>query len=193
MHYCNNLPCVNVYQQHQKLLVHILRVLIFLIPLVFTSCAHSFLSVYSDYLTERSLASYHVDTPDPLKICPSIGQRLIVTWSLPKCYQKIPHLYLDVQIKFRNLTERREFVPITRLNDTYVYEILNEDYRDTQGFLTYLVILMQDQHVLQQWRHSMWTDLILLQAEKEENLFSEDNEDCNALDNEFEIPSPTRR
>ncbi len=168
-----------------------MRFLLFLVPLIFTSCADSYLSVYSDYLTEKSLASYYVDTPDPRMICPSIGQRLIVTWSLPKCYQKVPDLYLDVQIKFRNLTEIRDFVPITRLNDTYVYEILNEDYRDTQGFLTYQVILMQDQQMLQQWRHSMWTDLILLQAEEEDSFFGEDNEDCDTPDNEFEIPTPT--
>lgn len=129
---------------------------------VFTSCTNSHLAVYTDYLSHENLASYHVGTPDPYLNNPTIGQRLIVIWTLKKRHLHYEDLHLKISIRFRNKKEAAIKVPLCKPKGTYVYALLNEDYIATDGILTYKVELIGDGCILDEWRHQIWTNLILV-------------------------------
>lgn len=136
------------------------RPLSFLLLLCLSSCLSSRLAVYTDYLSHENLASYFVETPDPFLNNPMIGQRLIVVWTLKKRHLLYQDLHLKIYIRFRNKKELTLTYSITQSKGTYVYELLNQDYIDNDGILTYKVELIGDGQLLDEWRHQMWTKLI---------------------------------
>lgn len=135
----------------------------FILPLLALSgCTQSFLSVHTDYLSHENLASYHVQTPDPLLNDPPIGQRLLVNWSFPKDFLAYEDLHLEITIRFRNREQLTERVSLCKRSGTFVYRLLNDDYIAKRGILTYKVDLVGNGAVLEAWRHQIWTDLIFI-------------------------------
>ncbi|MEI8125813.1 MAG: hypothetical protein WCG42_08665 [Parachlamydiaceae bacterium] len=132
----------------------------FLITLLLTSCQQSYLTVQTDYLSYKNLASYYVGTPDPRMDCPPIGQRLIISWSVWKEMLACDDLHLEITIRFRNRKEWKENFHILKKRGTYVYTLLNNDYIDKQGILCYKVELVGNGCVIEEWRHQIWTELI---------------------------------
>jgi len=132
-----------------------------LVPTFFYSCCRSSLTVQTDYLTQKDLASYYVGTPDPRQNFATVGQRLIICWSLPKFYLSYQDLHLEVTIRFRNRQEIIEIFDILQARGTYVFELLNSDYALKKGILTYKVDLVGGGVVLEEWRHKIWSDLIV--------------------------------
>lgn len=133
-----------------------------------TGCSGSYLSVHTDYLSHKTLASYRVNTPDPLLNNPPFGQRLIISWSLPKSYFSAEHLYLEITIRFRNREEIQERIAILKPHGHCVYALLNQDYLDKRGILTYKVDLIVNGTIIEEWRHQIWTDLIVTAPETPE-------------------------
>lgn len=150
--------------------------------LVGCSCGGSMLSVQTEYLSHESLASYYVGTPDPRLNHPNIGQRLIISWNVPKYYLCLEDLHLDVTIRFRTRQEITEKVPITSYADTYIYSLMNCDYIATQGILTYKVDLVGGGAILEEWRHQIWTDLVIIEDSESEEETGEEID----LDEDFE-------
>lgn len=140
------------------------QLLRFLPLLVLTSCSCP-LKVQTDYLTYKDLASYYVNTPDPRQNMTTVGQRLIVSWVVPKYYLDYDDLHLEVTVRFRTKEEVTEIFPISKTRGTYVFALLNADYFEKKGFLTYKVNLMGNGCVLEEWRHRIWTDLISFSSE----------------------------
>lgn len=129
--------------------------------LLMSSCTCNHLSVHTAYINKQSLASYHVGTPDPRLCNPPIGERLIASWVLPQSYLKCQELHLEIVIHLMNKEKVCRSVPITRFSGTYVYELLNEEFFENGGILTYKVDLIGDGQVLKTWKHQLWTELIL--------------------------------
>lgn len=136
------------------------------LPFLLCSCCKKYLSVQTDYLTYKDLASYYVDTPDPRRYCPASGQRLIVSWGVPKEYLCYENLRLEITIRFRNREEVIETFQISKTRGTYVFTLLNDDYFSKRGILTYKIDLVGDGEILEEWRHKIWVDLIQLKAEE---------------------------
>lgn len=129
-------------------------------------CTTNNLTVHTEYISEENLASYHVETPDPLLLNPPIGQQLIVIWSIPRTYSPNRNLLLNVTVRFRNHQEITESVELTKLKGTYIYTLVNEDYLATRGILTYKIDLIEDGEIIEAWRHQIWTELITLNVDK---------------------------
>lgn len=156
--------------------------LLLLIPILLSSCCQSCLTIQTDYLTHRNLASYYVGTPDPRQNVPAVGQRLIISWSIPKQYLSYENLRLEVTIRFRNREEIIEIFHIQKTRGTYVFALLNADYFSKKGILTYKIDLIGGDCILEEWRHKIWMDLILVdQTQKDE-----EKEDCETA-NEYPI------
>lgn len=151
-----------------------------------SSCTSNHLAVYTDYLSNETLASYVVETPDPCLNHPNIGQRVIIIWTLKKCHLSYQDLHLKIFIRFRNKKEIVLLHPIRHAKGTYVYTLLNQEYIDNGGILTYKVELMGNDNIIEEWRHQMWTNLILIGQnnpscnQKTENIDSE-------TQNEFDV------
>mgnify|MGYP000308240266 CR=1 FL=1 len=132
------------------------------LAILLSGCSCDHLSVHTAYVNKQSLASYHVGTPDPCLNNPPIGERLIISWLLPKGYMQYQDLHLEIVIHLENKEKICRIFPIYKVSGTYVYSILNEEFFDKGGILTYKVDLVGDQKVLTTWRHQLWTELIIL-------------------------------
>ena len=156
---------------------------------VVSSCCKKYLTVQTDYLTNKDLASYYVGTPDPRQNCPTVGQRLIVSWVVPKNYLCYTNLRLEVTMRFRNREEHKEIFPISKTRGTYVYTLLNDDYFSSRGILTYKVDLIGGETIFEEWRHRIWIDLIQVGQEAPEEKVGEDNSsDCKDEQTSDEYP-----
>lgn len=129
-------------------------------------CSRQHLTIYTDYLSHKNLASYRVGTPDPLQVNPPIGQRLIISWSLPDSLFSQGNIRLEAKIRFRNREQVVETLEICKQAGTYSYNLINEDFFEKGGILTYKVDLLSNDDVLEEWRHQLWTELIFFDEEK---------------------------
>lgn len=160
------------------------RCLLILMLGILTSCTNSRLAVYTDYISSENLASFYIGTPDPRLNNPTIGQRLIVVWTLQKKHLCYEDLHLKIHVRFRNKKETVINYPITKPKGTYVYSLLNDDYIAADGILTYKVELIGGGCILDEWRHQIWTNLILIG--KEDQQCPTNPEENSELENDFE-------
>lgn len=126
----------------------------------FSGCNREHLSVQTQYLNRDNLASSRVRTPDPMLYAPLVGQRLIISWALPKSYFDQNPIYLKVTIHFGNHTSMIETVPICQFRGTYVYQIMNEEFLEKEEIVTFKIDVVKDGIVLEEWRHQLWAELI---------------------------------
>lgn len=138
-----------------------------LLLLSLSSCCWQRLSVYTDYIGRESLASFQVETPDPLLLNPPTGQRLIVKWHLPRDAMEREDLHLTLALRFRDRSTENLNIPIRHTAGTYLYPVLGETYCKTGGILTYQVQIQGDGEVLEEWTHPLWTPIIELNSSSE--------------------------
>lgn len=155
------------------------------------SCQKSYLIVQTDYLTHKNLASYYVGTPDPRQDSPTVGQRLIISWFVPQHYLSYENLRLEVTIRFRNREEIMEIFHIQQAWGTYVFCLLNQDYFKKQGILTYKIDLIGGEQILEEWRHKIWTNLIVIGQEKQTPEKEEEEEEDYPID--WNVPDELAR
>lgn len=138
-----------------------MKVLIWAVMLGITlcGCSSGLLTVYTDYLSHENLASYQVGTPDPRLDNPPIGQRLLISWSIPKC--EFADAHIDYKIRFRNRKEISSTIPVISCSGTYIYSLLNEEYFETEGILTYKVDLYIGDQLIEEWRHQLWVEMLV--------------------------------
>ncbi len=123
-------------------------------------CGLRRLDVQTQYFTHESLASFHVGTPDPMLDEPTIGQRLLIQWSLSKEEIMNGDVYLHLIVRFRNHIEEKIEIPIRTTSNHYVYTLKNKKYEETGGILTYYVEIKRQDLVLATWKHPLWVPLI---------------------------------
>lgn len=133
--------------------------------LFLASCEKYNISVVRQTVDVNYLASSKVNTPDPRKENPPIGQQLIVDWHISwDLLDKSPKGRLHVICK--DLSEDIYEFPIDALNGYVTYDLLNEKYEKTGGFLTYKAeILGADGKVIKKWKHQLWVHIIHLDQE----------------------------
>ena len=135
--------------------------LIFLFLFCF-SCEKYYLSVKREAVDRMKLASTFVGSPDPRQKNPPKGQELILEWRLPEQALQ-EELVLVLSVIYKNHTEEKIRYPINRRRGVITYSVLGNDYKETEGFLTYKAeILNKDQSVIKQWKQQLWTDLIVI-------------------------------
>ncbi len=135
---------------------------VWLILTLLTSCHCQPLVVETVTVSERTLASRYVGTPDPRRYCPTVGQALIVLWRLPReqlCRDN-PHLVLTV--RFGNREQEEISIPVSHFRGSYAYWLVDDDYWDRCGVLTYKVEFFAGGEILECWHHQVWTEMITL-------------------------------
>lgn len=136
-----------------------------LLPLI-VSCSHSMVAIHTDYITHEDLASYYVQTPDPLLNCPPFGQRLILTWKLPK-EVFVDSLYqIELTIRYKDRSEETKIIPLKYPTGTHLFCLMNERYLEKRGILTYKALLYRGDCLIGEWRHQLWEELILFPDEE---------------------------
>ncbi|MEC7839160.1 MAG: hypothetical protein VX777_03875 [Chlamydiota bacterium] len=128
--------------------------------LILTSCNKNLLRVQVDYISKESLASYHVGTPDPRLIYPPVGQRMIISWLIPKQHFDTNDITIKVTMHFGDHSIDTLNITPKNAMGMYVYCLLNDRYYDKCGFLTYKAEVCCNGMVIEKWQHHLWTELI---------------------------------
>ncbi len=141
-----------------------------------SGCSNPYLSVSQLRVDRTYLASTSVHTPDPRQEKPPFGQRLIIDWRVPsEVLEKNPRICLH--LFFRNYEEQVITYPIHKRFGTQQYFLLNEEYEEKKGLLTYKAEIVTDDNALyKEWKHQMWVNLITVGDEKVGEEFREDIE-----------------
>lgn len=138
-------------------------VLAIVIAMSLTSCLKKQLVVQTRYFSHEDLASFYVNTPDPLQNDPPFGQSLLIFWQLDRDTCRFKDIEITYRIRFRNKTEIQESFKVNKLSGFYTYSIFNEDYFNSGGILTYIVDLKADGEIVEEWRQQLWKELIIFE------------------------------
>lgn len=135
-------------------------VVLLLFPLLLVGCRRYDFSVSQQIINRDYLASTHVCTPDPRQACPPCGRRLIMSWHIPRdILNRCPQIELD--IIYWDYSEGHFSYPITEQKGYVLYSLLNEEYHEKKGLLSYKArIITADGYVYRTWKQQLWVDLI---------------------------------
>lgn len=150
-----------------------MRALTFFVSLFFLvgcSCGSSYpcfcgcngsrhLSLLSEAVTKETFASTHVNTPDTNQLINPQGQRITVSWKLPKKYLDQPlHGVLSVQFKIPKAIK----IPfeIERSKGSFVYQLLGDEYFEKEGILSYKAQIFSNNVEIDSFTHKMWVELV---------------------------------
>lgn len=93
---------------------------------------------------------------------PPHGQKIVLQWAVPPdLLEQKPQITFHVI--YKNHTEKTFVYPIESRLGYEVYSLLNHEYDETGGILTYSAeIMTPDHHVYREWKHQLWANLITL-------------------------------
>ena len=143
----------------------LLYFLILGVGLVSSSCGKYYLSVQQQWIDINYLASAQINTPDPRKNNPPLGQMLIVDWRVPSYILKQnPRIVID--LIFWDYTTKTVSLPVKGQMDYITYELLNEEYEKTGGILTYKArMVTEGDKTFKESKHQLWVNLITIEDE----------------------------
>ncbi len=126
-----------------------------------------------DNISRENLASYHVGTPDPRLIHSPLGQRMIVCWYLPKQDFNLQDFSIKISIIYGNHTQEDIWYKPRQYCGMYVRALLNEQYFEKCGILTYKSEMYACDQLIKCWKHHLWTELITFDNLDEEEVKDE--------------------
>jgi hypothetical protein len=134
------------------------------------SCQKYYISISQDRITRDFLASTQAKTPDPRQKNPPLGERLVVEWQLPRdLLEQDPILRLHVI--YKNYTEDFFEYPISHRIDYVVCKLLNKEYEEKKGILTYEAqVVTKDGSIFRDWKHQLFAKLITLPQDEEDSI-----------------------
>ena len=134
-----------------------------LIALLGSSCSKYYLSVQQQYVDINYLASVQVNTPDPRKAKPPLGQMLIIDWHVPpRILKQHPQVVLDLILW--DYSTKIVTIPLKGQLNYTTYKLLNEEYEKVGGILTYKAqIVTEDGKVFRESKHQLWVKLITIE------------------------------
>lgn len=147
-----------------------IRLLLLLLSVgIFQGCAREHMAVQLAYLSGEDLASTVVHTPDYRQCECKYGQQLIVTWCFYRSdFDGLQPLSVSLKVRFYNQEEDTVSFNLVKRQGCYTYYLLNDDFIDTGGILTYKAELLSAGQVIETWQHQLWTDLITVGCEKDQ-------------------------
>ena len=125
------------------------------------SCSQSTLDVRSIYFNKHTLASCVVDTPDPDKNSPYVGQKLVIQWHIP--YQEFAQgpIHLQIRYRLKNGDDREESVEVAHMIGRHIITFMGRDFLEG-GLLSYKVDLVAGENVLAESRHKLWVEKVVV-------------------------------
>lgn len=132
--------------------------------IILSGCDKYYLNIKKEKIDTSFLASNFVKTPDPLSDKIKNGQKLILEWKIPKKdLQK--NLFISLKIIFKDYSKETVYFPIKTTIGYSVYCILNDDYINRGGLLTYKAEICDKRgKVFKSVEQHLWVNLILTQV-----------------------------
>jgi hypothetical protein len=135
--------------------------------LFFFGCDKYYVSVKQISVGPSYLASTHVGAPDPRQAHPPAGQKLYIDWAIPEgVLEKSPKIVM--YLLYKDHSQKELVYPIEHGRGYEVYSLLNEEFKEKGGLLTYRAeIVTEDGAIYKDWKHQLWVNLITLEDIKE--------------------------
>ena len=92
------------------------------------------------------------------------GERITISWKIPK-NQQDREWVLDLELIYNDFTHEVYEIPIIHPRDTYEFQISNKKYQIKQGIRSYRLALRSNEDILEEWRHPLWTEIIVIEDE----------------------------
>ena len=130
-----------------------------------TGCEKYYLTLRQVPVDAEYLASTRIGSPDPRQSNPPYGQKVVMQWAVPpELLGKKPSLVFHVI--YKNHSQEEIIYPIEDRSGMEVFSLLNDDYRDKGGLLTYHAeIRTKNGDVYREWTHQLWVHLITFEEE----------------------------
>ena len=145
--------------------------------LFLSSCTSKHLSIQTDYLSRKKLASYYVDTPDPAQNYPLVGERLTLSWAFPTSYMAYHDLHIKLTLRYGNRVQEVKTYPVYKPRDMVSFILRDQEYINRRGIFTYKAEIIGNGNVLETWYHQMWVELITIDVNEDEGEGNEEEED----------------
>lgn len=144
------------------------RIFLFLICVFCCGCQRSFVTVVQEKIHRNLLASSFVGSPDPMQYDLPHGKNLYISWNIDRqCSFKDSVIRLSMI--FRNRQIKTVDLPVPKQGGTLVYSLLDQEYNDSKGLLSYKVELLgQNEKIMAVWTHQLWVNIIQLHDSKGE-------------------------
>ncbi|HPE85630.1 MAG TPA: hypothetical protein PLO43_05590, partial [Chlamydiales bacterium] len=107
----------------------------------------------------RHILSVDCPAPDPLQQNPPKGERLVINWRLPQ-HAMGPSLTLKLNLILKDYTQLTKTFPIDKRFGYITYDLLDEEYRQSGGLLTYKAEIETEGAILETYEQVLWTELI---------------------------------
>ncbi len=129
------------------------KLLVFILFL--SSCQKNYLWVEQEWIDQRHLASYFVQSPDPKLRTLKEGKKIIIYWKIPsKKFQKNSCLFFTA--KFWDQTEKFFTYPLKK-NSGYTTFFFPKKLK----LYTYQIQLLDEKNqIIENWKHQLWTEPI---------------------------------
>jgi hypothetical protein len=124
------------------------------------SCSRPSLHVRSEYFSKRDLASFAIDTPDPLKDTNFFGQRLSISWQVPSTLLKEGKVEIHLIVRLANGEEKTSLIPIEKSFGFTFFPIVGDDYTKKGGLQSYFATLQVNGKIIAKSRHKFWVEKI---------------------------------
>jgi hypothetical protein len=116
-----------------------------------------------DYVSFKTMASFHIDTPDPALSNPPVGQRILISWHIRKGdFYGHPPYYIKLTMRYCNRKECVQWIQLYKSFGTYIYRLVDQAYFACSGIQTYKVELFHEGQMIECWKHQLWSELIIL-------------------------------
>jgi hypothetical protein len=139
-----------------------MRYIFLLIAFFLTSCSHQFLDVHRRYISHDYLMSRKVETLDLRENIEIEGELITLFWSIPKD-KRNQKWTLEIDLIYNNFSFESIEVPLVQNKGSYLFQILNEEYHQKKGIRSYRIRLTSNQEILEEWRHPLWSELIIIE------------------------------
>lgn len=126
------------------------------------SCEKYYLSVKRESVDRNKLASTYVKSPDPRQKNPPKGEALIMEWRLPRSSSE-EKMTLVLDILYKNHSQDTFSYPIFRSRGVITYVLLDNDYKEKKGLLSYKAEMQNEQgETMKEWKQQLWTQLLVV-------------------------------
>lgn len=134
-----------------------------LIAIALTSCCqkNALLRCRSEFLFPTYLASVQVETPDPMQDC-FYGQQIILRWNLSKKSFPSSSLHLNLEVRYGTRAIETFEKEVCGKKGYAIFRLLNQDYWQSEGVISYRAVLFDEENLIAECRHPLWSELIVI-------------------------------
>jgi hypothetical protein len=138
-----------------------LIVFLFLITFA-TSCHRRGLRVQHRFLSYNDLASQAISSPDFRRDSPATGERLAIFYNIDRAlfFEKRPNM--QIWIRYHHQDDEKLSIQLENPSGYEIFDVVEMKFMKSGGISSYKVQIVNEGEILEEWRHQVWAEKIVL-------------------------------